>query len=181
MINLARISRAIDFLNEYVGRGAAWTAVIMVVMQFVVVILRYVFSYGNIPMQESIWYMHGILFMMGSGYTLLHDGHVRVDILYREMPPKRKAIVNLTGMIIFLGPICYLAWSVSWSYVINSWKVLEGSIEISGLPFIYLLKTVILLFTALLFLQGISMALKSILVLAGADKEMGKSKEPELV
>ncbi len=149
---------------------------LMVLVQFVVVILRYVFSFGSIPAQESIWYMHGILFMVGAGYTLLHNGHVRVDMLYREMPPKRKALVDMIGVIIFLFPICVLLMVVSWSYVVNSWRVLGGSIEISGLPFIYLLKTTILVFVFLMTLQGISMVLNSILTLADYKSE---EQEPD--
>lgn len=180
MKNLAKISEGINQLNEYVGRGTAWVAVVMVVVQFVVVILRYVFAWGSIPMQESIWYMHGILFMVGSGYTLLHGGHVRVDILYREMAPRRKAVVDLVGVFVFLFPVCGMALAVSWSYVINSWRILEGSIEISGLPFIFLLKTVIWVFIVLVTLQGGSMAIRSLLVLWGMGGEPGTNDQVPL-
>lgn len=171
MKRLAQLSRAINLLNEYVGRGTAWVPVTMVLVQFIVVILRHVFSWGNIPLQESIWYMHGILFMVGAGYTLFHGGHVRVDILYREASPRRKAWVDLLGVIFFLLPVCGLAGGIAWSYVANSWRVREGSIETSGLPFIYLLKSVILVFVVLLALQGLSLAIQSLLVLAGLEKE----------
>lgn len=158
----------IDRLNEYVGRGVAWVALIMVVVQFVVVILRYVFSMGSIPLQESIWYAHGILFMVGAGYTYLHDGHVRVDIIYRSARPKKKAVIDIFGVVAFLLPVCTLTWWVSWGYVLNSWRTMEGSMETSGLPFIYLLKTVILVFVVLIALQGVSVLIKSAFVLAEA-------------
>ena len=169
MNNLQVWAHRIDTLNEYVGRGIAWLALIMVLVQFTVVILRYVFAIGFIPMQETIWYLHGILFMLGAGYTLLHDGHVRVDIFYREASRKYKALVDMLGVFIFLLPVCVLTWWLSWGYVLNSWRIFESSTEVSGLPFIYLLKTVILLFVVLVAIQGISMVLKSLLILSGVD------------
>lgn len=156
----------IDTLNRVVGQFTAWLALFMVLMQFVVVIMRYVFSFGSIQMQESIWYMHGILFMVGAGYTLLREGHVRVDIWYREASPRRKALVDLGGVIVFLLPVCVMSWYLSWNYVANAWRIKEQSIEPGGIPYIYLLKGVILVFLALLILQGIGMALRSILVLS---------------
>ena len=166
---LNSISVWIDRMNERVGRFIAWAALFMVLMQFIVVILRYVFAWGSIPMQESIWYSHGILFMVAAGYTLLYDGHVRVDIVYREARPRVKAWIDLLGTLFFLLPVCTVGWLVSWGYVLNSWKVLEGSTEASGLPTIYLLKTVIPIMLLLLALQGVSLAIKSLKVLVGAE------------
>lgn len=168
MSKLGALIRSIDLINEYVGRGIAWVALGMVLVQFIVVIMRYVFAVGSIPVQESIWYMHGILFMVGAGYTLLHDGHVRVDIFYREASPRRKALVDLAGVMVFLLPVCAATWWLSWSYVYHAWEIHEESLEVSGLPLIYLLKTVILVFVVLVALQGISLAVKSALTLSGA-------------
>lgn len=159
----------LDGINTAVGQFAAWLALFMVMMQFIVVVMRYVFSWGSIQMQESIWYMHGILFMLGAGYTLLKDGHVRVDIFYREASPQKKALVDLLGVLFFLLPVCGLTWYLSWSYVLNSWAVLETSTEGSGLPYIYLFKTVILVFAALMTMQALSMGLRSLMRLAGKD------------
>jgi TRAP-type mannitol/chloroaromatic compound transport system permease small subunit len=159
--------RRIDLLNEYLGRGIAWLVLVLVLLQFVVVILRYVFSIGFIPMQESIWYLHALVFMLGAGYTLLHDAHVRVDIFYRKLSLGHKALIDLIGVFVFLLPFSAMLGWLSWSYVANSWRVLESSGEIGGLPFIYLLKSVLLVFALLLAVQGISLALKSILVLTG--------------
>jgi TRAP-type mannitol/chloroaromatic compound transport system permease small subunit len=167
MSNMLALYRRIDLLNEYLGRGIAWLVLVLVLLQFVVVILRYVFSIGFIPMQESIWYLHALVFMLGAGYTLLHDAHVRVDIFYRKLSPGHKALIDLIGVFIFLLPFSAMLGWLSWSYVANSWRVLESSGEIGGLPFIYLLKSVLLVFALLLAVQGISLALKSILVLTG--------------
>ncbi|PLX34136.1 MAG: C4-dicarboxylate ABC transporter permease [Hyphomicrobiales bacterium] len=153
---LIKLATGIDRLNEIIGRGVAWVALLMVLVQFTVVIMRYVFAIGFIPMQESIWYMHGILFMVGAGYTLLHDGHVRVDIIYREASVRKKAWIDTLGSLFFLIPLCILTLWLSSSYVINSWKTFESSTEISGLPLIFALKTVIWVFAVLLGLQAIS-------------------------
>ncbi len=147
----------------------AWLALLMVVVQFVVVVLRYVFGVGSIMMQESIVYMHGILFMLGAGYTLLHGGHVRVDIFYRPASETFKAWVDLFGVVVLLLPVCILIFIYSLPYVENSWHVFEGSKETSGIQGVFLLKTVILVFATLVILQGVSLALHSILRIAGSE------------
>ncbi len=166
---MIHLVRRLDAINEYTGRVVAWLALAMVLVQFTVVILRYVFAVGFIPLQESVWYLHGLLFMLGAGYTLLHDQHVRVDIIYRGASPRYQALVDLFGVLVLLLPVCIVTWWLSWGYVANAWRVHEGSAELSGLPYIYLLKTVILIFVVLLTIQGVSLALKSLLTLAGQD------------
>ena len=159
--------RLIDRFNEAIGRATAWFALFLVMTQFIVVVMRYVFGFGSIFMQESIFYMHSILFMVGAGYTLLHDGHVRIDIFYREASTLRRAQVNLIGILVLLIPACVVMWWTAWSYVLDSWAVFEGSSETSGIPGLFLLKTLILVFVILVTLQGISLAVRSGLVLAG--------------
>lgn len=160
------LHRSIDTGTEWIGCGVAWLVLAMVLLQFSVVILRYVFALGFIPLQESIWYLHGIVFMLGAAYTWLHNDHVRIDIFYRDASEKYKAMVDLIGVLVFLLPVCGVIGWFSWRYVASSWQVLEGSSEISGLPFIYLLKSVILVFVFLMMLQGISTALKALLILS---------------
>lgn len=152
--------------NTVVGRFAAWLVLFMTLMQFVVVIMRYVFAYGSIQMQESIWYMHGLMFMLGAGYTLAKEGHVRLDVFYREATRRTKAWINLLGSLLFLLPFCIMNFDFAWLLVLNSWAVREGSTETAGLQFIYLFKTVILVFSVLLAIEGISLAIRSILELA---------------
>ena len=170
--------RLLDGLNDRIGRATAWLALAMVLIQFVVVVLRYVFSIGFIMMQESVWYLHGIVFMVGAGYTLLHNGHVRVDIFYRDASPRTKAWVDLLGVVVLLLPVCWLISHYSSSYVINAWRVFEGSTETGGIPLVFALKTVIWAFVVLVALQGISLALRSILVIRGVELE-SPSREPE--
>jgi len=158
--------RAIDRFNDGLGRLVSWLALFMVLVQFVLVIMRYVFGIGSVMTQESLIYAHGTLFLMAAGYTLLKGGHVRVDIFYREARPKAKATVDLVGTLVLLLPFCYLIWYAAFPYVMASWRVLEGSKETSGLPGIFLLKSVILAFVVVLALQGVATVLKSLLVLA---------------
>jgi len=164
---LAAFSRAIDQLNEYFGRGAAWSAFAMVLLQFTVVIMRYVFGIGSILMQEGVIYLHAALFLCGAGYTLLHGGHVRVDIFYRTASRRHKALVDLLGVIFFLFPVCVIIAWAALPYVGQSWGTWEGSKETSGIPAVFALKSLILLFVALVALQGISLALRSFLTLSG--------------
>lgn len=168
MSGLARsIAVSIDRLNDTVGRAASWLTLFMVLVQFALVIMRYVFGIGSILVQESLIYAHGTLFMIAAGYTLLSDGHVRVDVFYRSASPRRKALVDLGGVVFLLIPVCILLWWSAFPYVAESWKVLEGSRETSGIPGVFLLKTVILVFVVLMALQGISMAIRALLVLSG--------------
>ncbi|MCB1874976.1 MAG: TRAP transporter small permease subunit [Chromatiales bacterium] len=158
----------IDRLNEWIGRGVAWLTLLMVLITFAVVVLRYVFSLGWIAMQESVTYLHTLVFMLGAAYTLKRDGHVRVDIFYRGFGPKGQAAVDLFGAVFLLLPVSvFIAW-ISLDYVFASWKILEDSRETAGLPGVFLLKTVILLMAALLFLQGIAQVIRSASVLSGA-------------
>jgi len=164
---LEKLYIGVDAVNNRIGRIISWTALVMVLVQFLIVVMRYIFSLGFIWMQESVFYLHSILFMLGAGYTLLHEGHVRVDIFYREHSERAKAIVDFIGSIVFLLPVCVLLWWWSWPYVAQSWSVLEGSRETSGIPIVYLLKSLILIFSGLIAIQGVSMMLRSLLTITG--------------
>ncbi len=174
---LEKTARAFDGLNEKVGSYIAWAAIVMVLMQFTVVVMRYIFGLGSIMMQESVVYLHGILFMVGAGYTLLHEGHVRVDIFYREATPRKKAIIDLFGSLFLLLPVCILISWASYQYILTTWGSLEGSRETSGIPAVFLLKSTIWIFTGLLILQGLSSAAKSFLFLVGYTRKTPTSGE----
>jgi TRAP-type mannitol/chloroaromatic compound transport system permease small subunit len=168
---LHRLSTALGRIAETVGNAAAWLALALVLVTFAVVVLRYLFQLGSIAMQESILYLHASLFLLGAAYTLKRDGHVRVDIFYRGFTPRGKALVDLLGSLLLLLPVCsFLLW-VSWDYVAGAWALREGSPEAGGLPFVYLLKTLIPLAAALLILQGVSQALASLGTLAGIERD----------
>lgn len=147
--------RFVDTLNENVGRAVAWLTFLMVVVTFLVVVLRYAFDIGWIAMQESVTYMHAVVFMLGAAFTFKHQGHVRVDIYYRKYGPRGRAWVDLLGGLFLLLPTTvFIVW-VSWDYVANSWQVMEGSREAGGLPGVFLLKTLILVMPSLLALQAL--------------------------
>lgn len=180
MSPLRRFARAIDRGNETLGRTIAWLALFLVLLQFVVVVMRYVFGLGSVKLQESIVYMHATIFMVAAGYTLLHNGHVRCDIFYSGASPRAKAAIDLFGVLVFLFPMCALITWVAWPYVAASWAVREGSPEGSlGLPAVFLLKSVILVFAGLLSLQGLSLALHSALLLAGIEAPAEPEEAPE--
>ena len=181
---LLLIARAIDRANERIGVTVAWLALFTVLVEFTVVLMRYVFGVGSVKMQELIVYMHATVLMAAAGYTLLHNGHVRCDIFYAEASPRRRAVIDLIGVLIFLLPMCALIAWVAWPYVAAAWAVREGSQEGRlGIPGVFLLKTVILVFAALLALQGVALALHSALRLAGiegAPAAAGDEGEPGL-
>jgi len=166
---LTGLAKIIDAINDHIGRVVAWGTLLLVLIQFVVVLLRYIFGISSIFVQESLIYVFASLFMLGAGYTLLHNGHVRVDLFYRSAAPRTKAWVDLLGVIFLLIPVCITAWITGWPYVVASWAVGEGSRETSGIQAIYLLKTEILAFTVLVGLQGVAVAIHAARALMGLE------------
>jgi TRAP-type mannitol/chloroaromatic compound transport system permease small subunit len=155
----------IDRLNGAVGRGAAWLALAIVVLQFALVVARYMFSLGSIWLTETVIYAHAALFLLAAAWTLQLGGHVRVDIFYADAKPRIRAWVDLVGALVLLFPVTLTLLWLSWPYAARSWAVLERSQEASGLPAVYLLKTLIPVFAALMALQGVAQAARATLVL----------------
>ena len=162
-----KIADQIDALNSLIGRGVSWLTLLMALVMFVTVVLRYVFNMGWIWMQESVVFMHGFVFMLAGGYTLLADEHVRIDILYEPMNEKKRAVVNILGTVFLLFPTCILIFYYGFTYVSDSWSVLEGSMEAGGLPGVFILKSAILAFAVLVSLQGISIIIRAFNTLTG--------------
>ena len=169
---MSTLANVIDRVNRAIGKTMAWFLMLMVLVQFAVVLMRYVFGVGNLWAQESIIYMHAFVFMLAAAYTLSADGHVRVDIFYRGAPPRAKAWVNLVGSLCLLIPFAILIVLVSWTYVGNSWRILEGSMERSGIPGVFLLKTAIPVFGAMMALQGVVVIIRSVLAIRGDPTEI---------
>jgi len=167
MSNFLKISlsciTAIDTVNEWVGKTISWLTFFMVITTLVVVVLRYAFDLGWIALQESVSYMHAIVFMLGAAYTLKHDEHVRVDIFYQRCNPKTKAWIDCIGTLCLLIPVCGFILYSSWGYVADSWAIKESSRNSGGLPGVFLLKTTIILMAGLLILQSISLFLKNLI------------------
>ena len=172
---LERVANAIDVTNDWIGRSLSWLTLGMVLVTFAVVLMRYVFGIGSTILQESVVYMHAIVFMACAGYALVHNGHVRCDIFYGAASPRAKAVIDIIGTFLFLIPTCILVIWVTWPYAAASWAVLEGSPEgRMGIPGVFLLKTLILVFAGLLALQSVSLVLQSALFLAGATTSRGR-------
>ena len=148
------------------GRCTAWLALLLVIGMALVVVLRYGLGIGNIALQESLTYLHGALFMLAIAYTLAEDEHVRVDVLYQRFSPRQRAWVNLLGTLFMLLPVCGALFWLSLDYVLSSWKEQETSAN-GGLPFVYLLKSLLLVLPALLTVQGVAELLRHTLTLMG--------------
>ncbi|MDJ0938153.1 MAG: TRAP transporter small permease subunit [Woeseiaceae bacterium] len=162
----------VDRFSTLTGHLVSWLTLAMVIVTFIVVVLRYVFDAGQIWLQESVTWMHAVVFMLGAAYTLKEDEHVRVDIFYRGMSATGRAWVDLLGVILFLLPLCvFIAWE-SVGFVETSFQLREASRESGGLPYpmLPLLKTVLVFMPIALSLQGISLALKSLRTIRSRDR-----------
>ena len=154
------VANAIDQTNRTVASVFKWLALIMVLVQFCIVIGRYVFGYNSIAAQESVLYMHATLFMLGAGYTLLVDKHVRVDVFYAKVTDPTKRRINIFGHIFLLMPSITALLYWTWPSVRNSWKILEGPISVGGIEAVFLLKTLIPAFCVLILVQSFSLLIR---------------------
>lgn len=170
MQGLQQVVQLIDKVTTFLGKCVAWLTLFMVVLTFLIVVLRYGFNLGWIAMQESVLYLHGLVFMLGAAYTLKHDGHVRVDIFYQRFSVKQKALVNLFGTLFLLLPVVIFLFFISQEYILTSWRILEQSSEAGGLPFVYLSKSYLWLLAISLGMQGFSEVLRNILILKEQSK-----------
>ena len=155
----------IDCLTEWVGKTASWLVLAMVLLICYDVAMRYLFQQGSVALQELEWHLFALIFLLGSAYTLKHDEHVRVDILYqsRFVSDKQRALINILGTLFFLFPFCILILITGWPFAENAFYYNEGSPDPGGLPYRYLLKGSLLVAFGLLLLQGFSGLLKNML------------------
>jgi TRAP-type mannitol/chloroaromatic compound transport system permease small subunit len=158
---MLRLAGAIDRLTAAIGRGAAWLVLLLVLVQFLVVLLRYVFGLGSIWLQELIVYAHAFAFLLAAAWALAIGAHVRVDVFYRDAAPRSRALVDLFGALLFLLPMMLLIVWVSWPYAARSWAIFERSKETAGIPAVFLLKSAIPAFAGLLALQGVAQMLRA--------------------
>lgn len=150
----------------------------MVVVTFYIVLTRYVFNSGSIAVQESIIYLNALLFLLTAGYTLKHDGHVRVDIFYGPASPRYKAWANLLGGLLLLLPVAVFILWASWDYVAAAWRIRETSPEAGGIPYVYLLKSLIVVMAVLVILQGVAEILRNLLFLFFHERAPEEHVEP---
>ncbi|MDB9314165.1 TRAP transporter small permease subunit [Spirulina sp. CS-785/01] len=175
MDKLLKLSRIIDTLNDWVGRITYWFVLVMVAIGVWNVIGRYIGRWlgqnlTSNALIETQWYLFAIIFLLGASYTLKQQGHVRVDVFYKNWNRKRKAWINLLGTILFLIPFCLMILYFSWETIYNSWKILEMSPDPGGLPR-YPIKSMILVSFVLLILQGISEIIKNIAIIKNIQPE----------
>jgi TRAP-type mannitol/chloroaromatic compound transport system permease small subunit len=166
---LTWLADRIDRLNARIGRAVMWCTLFVVLVQFAVVVLRYALGIGSLWLSESIIYGHAALFTLAAAWTLAENGHVRVDIFYAEAAPRRKALVDLAGALLLLIPFVLVLGWLSLPYVARSWAILERSRETSGLPAVFLLKTLIPLYALTMALQGVAQAIRALDVLRTSD------------
>ncbi len=153
---------SIEFFIDWSGRTVSWLSLFLVLVTFIVVVLRYVFDSGSIALQEVTTYLHATIFLVGMAYTLQQEAHVRVDIFYAQFSKQTKAWVDLFGALFLLLPfMLFISW-ISWVYIADSWSVFESSREAGGLPGVFLLKSLILVMTALLSLQAFTQIARNI-------------------
>jgi TRAP-type mannitol/chloroaromatic compound transport system permease small subunit len=162
-----RLADGLDLLSRAIGLGARWLAVLLVLVQFLVVVVRYVWGSSFVWMQESVVYVHAALFMLAIGYAYLIDAHVRVDFFYGRWNEKQKAWCDLIGIVVAVLPFCWLLWWASWGYVERSFRLGEGPMARGGLPLQPYLKALILVMASLLALQALSIAIRAVAVIAG--------------
>jgi TRAP-type mannitol/chloroaromatic compound transport system permease small subunit len=157
---MERIADFLDGLNRVTAGTVRWFALFMVLIQFAIVVGRYVFGVNSIAVQESVLYLHSTLFMLGAGYTLLVDKHVRVDVFYAKAGSARKRQIDIFGHVFLLLPsmVALLYWT--WPSVRNSWKILEGPISVGGIEAVFLLKSLIPAFAVLVILQSLSLLIR---------------------
>ena len=164
---LLKSAESVDRIGHAIARAIRWLALLMVLITVAVVLMRYLFNTGAIPLQESVIYMHGVLFMLGIPYGLSRDTHVRVDLIYSRLSDSHKRYVDTAGHVLFLIPVSIFILVTSAPYVAASWRVLEGSAEVGGIPGIFLLKSLIPIMAVLLLLQGVSEILRKLLAPQG--------------
>ena len=184
-MNTQNLIRNAERITELLGRAISLFSMLIMLLTAAVVVMRYGFEIGtitifgadisSIALQETVLYMHAALFMLASGYTLKHNGHVRVDVFYRNFSARGKAIVDLLGSLFLLTPVCILIFYVSLDFVEFSWKMNEHSQEALGLPWVWAVKALIPLMAVVILFQGLLEALKNGLYLLGK----GPSPAPE--
>lgn len=159
---MLKIVDRLEMINKAVAWGVRWLVMLMVLIQFSIVLSRYIFGVNSIALQESVLYMHATLFMLGAGYTLLVDGHVRVDVFYAACRPVTQKYIDIVGHLCFLMPamLALLYWS--WPSVRNSWVIFEGPISVGGIKAVFLLKSLIPAFCILIMLQSLAILLRLI-------------------
>jgi len=164
---LRLLVQLIDGLNERVGYVISWLTTVLVLVVCYDVFTRYFLRSSSVAVQELEWHLFAVIFLVGAAYTLKHEGHVRVDVIYSHLGPKGKAIIDLIGGLVFLIPFSILVIWTSHAFIGMSWSIAETSPDPGGLPYRWLLKAMIPLGLGLVLLQGIAMTIRAFFTLIG--------------
>lgn len=167
MRHLLRASRAIDALNGWIGRGVYWLVLAAVAVSTVNALMRYSFSVSSNAWLELQWYLFGAIFLLGAGYTLKANGHVRIDLVSARLGPRAQAWIDIVGGLLFLLPMALLILYFSWPMFVDSYVTGEMSSDAGGL-LRWPAKLLIPAGFALLVLQAVSEIIKRIAFLRGA-------------
>jgi TRAP-type mannitol/chloroaromatic compound transport system permease small subunit len=166
-----RLAHGIDAISEFFGKIGVYLTIAVIVIGFYNVAARYLGRFIGVQLSSNFWielqkYLFSAIFLAMFAYNLKHEVNVRVDFLYAKWSPKRKALVNLLGTLLFLLPFCLLGIWVAWNPLLMSWRLNEMSPDPGGLPRVPLRVGAVLVFI-LLALQGVAQAIKYVAVLRG--------------
>lgn len=167
---LLKLSRAVDWLNEQIGKLIMWLILACVLISAGNAIVRKAFDTSSNALLEIQWYLFAGVFMLGSGYVLLKNAHVRIDFIASRLTPRARNIIDIIGIIVFLLPMCYLCIKLGWPLFENAYKSGEMSQNAGGLirwPVYLMIPTGF----ALLMLQGVSELIKRVAFLRGHIKD----------
>ncbi|KMK65046.1 TRAP transporter small permease subunit [Puniceibacterium sp. IMCC21224] len=174
---LAGIAALICAVNLIIGKTFAWLSLAIVVVCFTVVVQRYLFAISYVWMQDLYIWLNGAMFTAVAGFALLRDDHVRVDIFYRPARIRTRALTDLIGVVLFLLPFTWVVYVYSMPFVLRAWGYHEASANVGGMPGLFILKSFVIAFTALIAMQGLAMIIRSVLVLSGNVQLVPKSMQ----
>lgn len=159
---LQKVETAINHFSEALGKFTALLFILLLCNVFYDVIMRYLFNDVSIGMQEMEWHLYATIFLLGIPYTLYKDGHVRVDIIYDNLNPRKQAWIDLLGTLFLLIPFTILVTRYGIDFTIESFQLGERSGDPGGLPFRWLIKAVIPFAFIAITISGLGLILKSI-------------------
>lgn len=165
---IVRVAAWCERLSDGVGRLAALLLLLLLVNVFYDVVMRYVFNDVSIGMQELEWHLYSAVFLLGIAYALTHDAHVRVDLVYERLPPRRRALVDLVGTVLLVWPFCALVAYYGVGFAAEAWELGERSGDPGGLPYRWVVKSLVPLAFGLVLVASLGFLLRALAVLRGA-------------
>jgi TRAP-type mannitol/chloroaromatic compound transport system permease small subunit len=164
---MRQVAEWISSLNERVGRAVSGFNVLLVVLICIDVAVRYVFKQSSAAFYELEWHVFSVIFLIGAGWTLRHDQHVRVDIFYAKARPRLQALLDIIGILVLLMPFSLTLIVTAFPYTLVAFQTAEASPDTGGLPYRWIIKSAIVIGAGLLMLQGVAMLFEKALLLIG--------------